>query len=129
MNKLNKEQLDIVLEIGMVVALMSNDGRMERLYKKIHDEGEFGGICDTAYVMAWFATEFVEKHLSTDWEQLFNLNETDDGIDKFLHLSDKFKAFGKFSSHWDEAVEDYAEWRIDNFNFEEFEKINYNQNS
>jgi len=127
MKKINKEQLEVAQELSMVVALMSCEGRMDRLYKIIHEEGDFGGICDTAYTIAWFAAEFVELHLDTDWQDVFDVDNSDEVADKFLHRSNKYKEFGKYVSCWDEAVEDYAEWRIDNFNYEEFEKINCNR--
>lgn len=121
MNKLNKEQLDVAIEIGMVTALMSCEGRVEKLYQKINEEIGCGGICDTVYTLTWFATEFIDIHKDTDWEELEG--------DISLYRSNKYKQFGKQFSSWDEAAEDYAEWRIENFNFEEFEKINHNINA
>lgn len=132
MEKLNDAQLSVAMEVGQVVALMSGEGRMDRLYKKIHEDGDFGGICDTAYTMAWFAAEFIEMHLNTNWERI---HFTEDGeeqknpSDIFLHRSEKYKKFGKHVSCWDEAAEDYAEWRIETFNYEEFEKINLNRHA
>jgi hypothetical protein len=130
MKKLNKEQLDVAIEVGMVVALMSCEGRIDRLYKIINEEGDFGGICDTSYTMAWFASEFIDLHKDTNWEELhFNSEgkEQTNPSDIFLYRSEKYKKFGKYVSCWDEAAEDYAEWRIETFNYEEFAKINHNK--
>lgn len=120
MKKVNKEQLDLILEVGQITALMSEEGRMERLYEIINSELGLGGINDTAYTMAWIATEFMEKYKDTDWEAVV-MDEL-----KLPYLSKEFQERGgKFITCWDEAAEDYAQWRIENFDADEFGKINY----
>lgn len=132
MEKLTKEQLDVAIELSMVTALMTGEGRLDRLYKIIHEDGDFGGIMDTVYTFSWFAAEFIEKHLNTDWESLYFTSEGEEQTqpdDIFLHLSERYKEYGTHVSCWDEAAEDYAEWRIENFNYDEFAKINHNRDA
>lgn len=124
--KLKKKYLDAATEITMVTAFMTLEGRLDRLYDIINKELDLGGIMDTTYTMSWFACEFIDLHKDTDWEDVFS-DDTENLSDVFLHRSDKYKKYGKYVTCWDEAIEDYAEWRIDNFNSDEFAKINFNR--
>jgi hypothetical protein len=127
--KLDKKNLDVAIEIGMVVALMSLEGRLDKLYKMINEYMGLGGIVDTTYTLTWFATEFIELHKDSDWEQVVMADKGDELPDIFLHRSEKFKKYGKYVTCWDEAAEDYSEWRVENFNADEFKKINMNKNA
>lgn len=91
-----------------------------------------GGICDTVYTLTWFATEFIDLHKDTNWEELHfssDGKEQANPSDTFLYRSEKYKKLGKHVSCLDEAAEDYAEWRIENFNYEDFAKINHNKHA
>jgi hypothetical protein len=126
---MKKEEVDFGLEVGLTVGIMSLEGRMEALYKIIHEDLDIGGICDTAYTMAWFATEFIKIHKDTNWEEVHYPKHPQNS--KFLYRSEEFKKRGGYKDNpmyvtcWDDAAEDYAQWRIENFNEEEFSKINY----
>jgi len=119
MKKLKKKHLDAAIDIGMVVALMCQESRLDNLYKTINEEWGIGGIVDTSYTMAWFATEAIDKYKDIDWEQVVM------GDLKLPYLSNKYKGYGEHLCCWDEAMEDYAQWRIENFTQEEWGKINY----
>lgn len=116
--KFNKEQFDAAIDIGMIVALMCGEGRMDKLYKLIHEIWDIGGIVDTSYTMAWFATEAKDKYKDVDWEQVVI------GDLELPYLSEKYKQYGHISC-WDVAMEDYAEWRIETFTQEKWGEINY----
>lgn len=116
---MKKEELNLMLEVGQITALMSGEGRMDRLYEIIHEKLDVGGINDTAYTMAWFATEFIDKYKDTDWEAVV-MDEV-----KLPYLSKEFQSRGQHISCWDEAAEDYAQFRVENFTYEEFSKINH----
>lgn len=121
MRKLKKKHLDVALDLGMVVALMSQEGRIDKLYNMINEEWGIGGIVDTSYTIAWFATEAMDKYKDVDWEQVVIGN-----LD-LPHLSEQFKQYGENICCWDVAMEDYAQWRIENFTQEQWGEINYSR--
>jgi len=121
MRKLKKKHLDVALDLGMVVALMSQEGRIDKLYNMINEEWGIGGIVDTSYTIAWFATEAMDKYKDVDWEQVVIGN-----LD-LPHLSEHFKQYGENICCWDVAMEDYAQWRIENFTQEQWGEINYSR--
>lgn len=127
---MRKKEIDFAIEVGLTTAIMSGEGRMDALYKIIHEDLDMGGIVDTAYVMSWIATEFIKIHEDTNWEEVI-MNNGEPMDDKFLYLSEKFQQRGGFKENpkyvtcWDDAAEDYAQWRIETFNEEEYSKIAY----
>jgi len=129
---MKKEDADLALEVGVTTAIMSQGGRLERLFEIIHDEIGIGGILDSAYTMSWFAAEFLRLHEDTDWEQVHY--PSGPIHPKFLYLSEEFKKRGgykeapQYVTCWDDAAEDFAQWKIENFSEEEFERINYRRN-
>ena len=121
MRKLKKKHLDVAIDLGMVVALMSQEGRIDKLYHMINEEWGIGGIVDTSYTMAWFATEAMDKYKDVDWERVVMGNL------KLPHLSEQFKQYSEHICCWDAAMEDYAQWRIENFTQEKWGEINYSR--
>lgn len=125
---MRKEDASLALEVGVTTAIMSQGGRLEKLYHIIHEEIGCGGILDSAYTMSWIASEFLRIHEKTNWEELFFMNGPIHK--KFLYRSEQFKKRGgykeapQYVTCWDDAAEDYAQWKIENFDYNEFERIN-----
>lgn len=129
MRKLGKKDLDVAIEVGMVTALISGEGRMDRLYEMVHEEMDMGGIVDTSYTITVWACEFIERHKDTDWEKAVMHEEGDELPKIYERLSEKHKEYGKYLCCWDEAAEDFAEWKLENFDADEFSKINFNKDA
>jgi len=117
--KLNKKELDVAITLGMLSAIMTQDGRLEEVYRLTNEEWGIGGIVDTSYVFTWWAMEFMELHKDTDWESLYG-----DEVN-IEWLSKKYKeTWGGFQESWDICAEDFAQWKLENYSKEEFNRIN-----
>jgi len=119
-DSIQKEKVDTAIEIGMLVGFMSQEGRLEAMYQKVHEEWDVGGIADTVYTLTWWAMEFTALHKDTDWEEMYD--------SEIPWLSKKYQEYGGFQESYDIVAEDYAQWKVENFTIEEFKRINSDPN-
>lgn len=132
---MRKKELNTALDLGIAVAIMSTEGRFSELYEIINEKLGVGGYVDTAYTMSWFATEALAKYDApkVDWEKVIDAYYNSNQRNGLPLISEKFKNRDHGTklpliSCWDEALEDYAQWKIENFTYEEFNRINSNPN-
>jgi hypothetical protein len=90
-----------IREVGMVSAIIA-DHITKKLYKKMQANGT--GYISTIEQISEWAIEFVEKHKNTKWEDVL-MDETIKPISKAI----------KSIICWDDAVFDFAQYKLENF--------------
>ena len=84
-------------EVSMVCAVIA-DNITKKLYEKC------GSYIDTIDLISEWGIEFAQKHKNTNWEKVLEKNPSP--------LSDEVKSI----MCWDDAVIDFAHYKLNNFN-------------